>query len=66
MSPLILIPCPTCDGDAYLEDERGAAKCRTCGATGQIEVCECCREVPNVVNGLEVCGCEVVELGRAA
>jgi hypothetical protein len=66
MAPLIVIPCPTCGGDAYLEDERGATKCVTCHATGSIEVCECCREVPTVIGGYEVCGCAVVELGMAA
>lgn len=66
MAPLILIPCPTCGGDSYLEDERGAARCRTCGATGSIEVCRCCNEVPTVISGLDACGCPAVELGRAA
>lgn len=64
--PLIVIPCPTCGGDVYLEDERGAAKCGTCNTTGQIEVCEGCGEVPGVVNGLEVCGCVAVEFAVAA
>lgn len=66
MSPLIVIPCPTCDGEAYFEDERGAKTCVTCNATGQIEVCEGCMEVPSVLHGLEMCGCVVVELKRAA
>ena len=66
MSPLIIVPCPTCGGDAYLEDERGQERCVTCNATGSIEVCECCGEVPNVINGLEVCGCAAVEWELAA
>lgn len=66
MAPLIVIPCPTCGGDSYLEDERGAVKCVTCNATGSIEVCRCCNEVPSVKGGLEMCGCVEVELGRAA
>jgi hypothetical protein len=66
MAPLIIIPCPSCGGDSYLEDERGAAKCVTCNATGQIEVCECCREVPTVIGGYEACGCVSVILGAAA
>lgn len=66
MAPLIVIPCPTCGGDSYLEDERGARKCVTCNATGQVEVCECCNEVPTVIAGYEACGCTVVELAAAA
>jgi DnaJ-class molecular chaperone len=66
MSPLIVIPCPTCGGDAYLEDERGAERCVTCDGLGQVEVCEGCNEIPTVVAGYEVCGCAVVELSRAA
>jgi len=66
MAPLTVIPCPTCGGDTYLEDERGAVKCGTCNATGSIEVCECCNEVPTVIAGFDACGCTAVQLGVAA
>ncbi len=73
---LTLIPCETCGGDGYTfalnvmgRDGLPAEtprRCDTCGGAGEVEVCSGCLVVPQVVGGLELCGCVAVSLRRAA
>lgn len=73
---LLVIPCEMCGGDGYTlaldmvgRDGLPAEtprRCDTCGGAGEVEVCGGCLAVPQVVEGLELCGCMAVSLRRAA
>lgn len=57
---LITVDCLDCATDGHIETEYGFHVCETCYGAGVIEVCSGCLEVPDVVDGLEVCGCVIV------
>ena len=73
---LILVTCEACGGDGYTFSPSETAGdglpaehsevCTVCGGSGEVEVCEGCLEVPDIVEGLEVCGCTFISLKRAA
>lgn len=75
-SELILTPCGACGGDGYTLALKGVGhdglpnetprRCEICGGVGEVEVCSDCLTVPQVVGGLELCGCIAVSLRRAA
>lgn len=73
---LILITCEACGGEGCTLSLTEAAgdglpaehsePCVVCGGSGEVEVCEGCFEAPEILNGLEVCGCVAATLKRAA
>lgn len=75
-SELILAPCEACGGDGYTLTLKGVGRdglpdetprrCEICGGAGEVEVCSGCLTAPQVVGGLELCGCIAVPLRRAA
>lgn len=74
--------CPECQGEGFLfylepagvfsdlseafEPQEGYIECDVCAGEGVIDVCSYCQELPTIRNGREVCGCEVLELPKAA
>lgn len=66
MPPLTVIDCYACNGEGHFASEYGETACTACDATGQIEVCECCFEVPEMLGGYEVCGCVIAAMKQAA
>ncbi len=73
---LTTIGCKACGSDGYallLSGDAGdglpaehRAPCGVCGGAGDLEVCSGCLPVPEVVGGLETCGCVAETLKRAA
>lgn len=73
---LTLVTCGACGGEGCtlaLTDAAGdglpaeqSSPCAVCGGSGEVEVCAGCLEVPEISEGLEVCGCVSVTLKRAA
>lgn len=70
---LVLEPCDACGGEGYrLEVDEAATygehaePCAVCDGSGEVEVCSCCGEVPQLVDGRETCSCITVPLKRAA
>lgn len=71
---LVLQPCEACGGEGYRLEISEAAQtydehpegCAVCGGSGEVEVCSCCGEVPQLSGGAEVCSCVTVPLRRAA
>ena len=73
---LVLVTCDACGGEGctlLLAGDVGdglpiehSEPCAVCGGSGEVEVCGGCLEVPEVLGGLEVCGCVSVMLKRAA
>lgn len=73
---LTTMSCDACGGDGYallLAGDAGdglpaeyRSPCPGCGGAGELEVCSGCLTVPEVVGGLETCGCVAVALKQAA
>jgi RecJ-like exonuclease len=74
------ISCPACQGEGYSLRLSGIfadreevylpseslEPCPDCAGEGVLEVCAVCLQVPAIMNGCEVCECEVQVLPRAA
>ena len=55
---LVKVDCKLCRGEGWLpSSEDTYNKCYECGGSGKVEACPVCHERPQVVKGLEVCGC---------
>lgn len=70
---LVLSPCEACSGEGYRLEvgtgetyDESSGPCAFCGGSGEVEVCSCCGEVPQLSGGRETCSCVTVPLERAA
>lgn len=76
-----IIDCPECQGEGYVlakgklsfssryevfEEAETFVLCQACKGEGVLEVCEICLTPFRIEHGTEVCGCEVMELPKAA
>ena len=82
VADLVTVPCPLCEGEGarlYLggpgrfshssetfEPEEAVETCSYCGGAGELEVCASCSEPLEIAEGRERCGCEPMQMPRAA
>jgi RecJ-like exonuclease len=78
---MTIIDCPHCQGEGYLlafgnarfssqsesyEPDEAFELCTQCNGEGKLEVCALCLEPFQIIQGLEACGCDQIQLPKAA
>ncbi len=76
-----MMDCLECQGEGYVlavegmgfssryevfEERESFVLCKQCKGEGILEVCEICLTPFKIESGIEVCGCEVIKLPKAA